>query len=226
MIDGKSDYRATLKRAGKFLFLAATAGVTFAGAYAYIEYRKARLAQEAARLWDLLGLRPGARVGDIGAGTGEVAAHMAQQLGDAGRVYAVEVDGGKLRALRRRQGKLGYNNLEVVEGSSRACNLAAGSCDSIYLRGAYHHFTDPDAMNASLFRALRPGGTLALIEFPPRLLLSLWTPKGIPDNRGGHGIRREMVIHELERAGFDPVRTISDWPGQRYCVVMQKPIAV
>jgi SAM-dependent methyltransferase len=93
------------------------------------------------------------------------------------------------------------------------------------MRGVYHHLTDPAAMDASLLRALRPGGTLAVIDFAPRLLLAPWTPKGIPSDRGGHGIRHELTTAELEQAGFDAVRTFESWPGGCYCVLFQKPIA-
>jgi SAM-dependent methyltransferase len=67
-----------------------------------------------------------------------------------------------------------------MQGSETGAELPSGSCDAIFMRGVYHHFTAPQQMNGSLFRALRPGGTLAVIDFPPRLLLWLCTPKGIP----------------------------------------------
>jgi predicted methyltransferase len=91
------------------------------------------------------------------------------------------------------------------------------------MRGVYYHFTAPEAMGRSLFRALRPGGTLAVIDFPPRLLLSLCTPKGIPANRGGHGIRKALLKEELMEAGFDTVREHDDWPFRFYCEVFRKP---
>ena len=214
------------KEAAKLLGIAATAGFAAAGAYAYVQYRKAQLDAEADRLGEVLALKPGARVADVGAGVGNVAVRMASRVGDSGRVYAVEVEERKLRKLRARKEKERLGNLEVVVGTDNDCRLSDRSCDAIFLRGSYHHLTAPSDMNASLLRALRPGGTLAVIDFAPRLLLKPWTPKGIPENRGGHGIRHALVERELEASGFEPVRVIPQWAGDKYCVVVQKPITL
>lgn len=210
----------------KLLGIAATAGFAAAGAYAYIQYRKAQLDAEASQLADVLAIKPGARVGDVGAGVGNTAVRIVQRVGAAGRVFAVEVEERKLAKLQKRKEKEDLANLEIVTGTTDDCNLAAKSCDALFLRGAYHHLTDPKAMNESLLRALRPGGTLAVIDFAPRLLLKPWTPKGIPDNRGGHGVPRPIVEQELEVAGFEPIRSIPDWPGGRFCVLVQKPLGL
>jgi ubiquinone/menaquinone biosynthesis C-methylase UbiE len=209
----------------KLLLLAAPAGIALAGAYAYYEYRQQRLEQESTQLWDLLALRPGSRIADVGAGGGDLTSLLARRVGPAGRVYAVEMAGAKLRKLQTRKLKAGWDNVEVIEAMPDNCNLPENTCDAVFMRGVYHHLTDPAAMDASLLRTLRPGGTLAVIDFPPRLLLAPWTPKGIPPNRGGHGIGRGLMTEELERAGFDAVRTLEKWPGGCYCVLFQKPIA-
>jgi ubiquinone/menaquinone biosynthesis C-methylase UbiE len=214
-----------VRKEAKILLLALTAGVGAAGAYAYVEYRKERLAREAARLWEILGLRPGARIGEVGAGAGDLTALLRERVGPAGRIFVTEADPGRLRKLTRRQQKHGWSNVEIIESRAGDCNLPAASCDAVFMRGVYHHLTDPEAMDRSLLRALRPGGTLAVIDFAPRLLLALCTPKGIPENRGGHGIRPRLVVEELERAGFEVVHTLEDWPANYYCVVLQKPIA-
>lgn len=212
------------KEALKLLGIAATAGVAAAGAYAYMQYRKAQLDAEAERLWEVLALKPGVRVGDVGAGVGNMSVRVAERAGQSGRVYAAEIDERRLRKLRVRKQRQDLVNIEVVEAAADDCRLPGGVCDAIFLRGAYHHLTHPAAMNASLMRALRPGGALAVIDFPPRLLLKPWTPKGIPADRGGHGIPRELAERELQAAGFEPVRIIDDWDGDRYCIVVQKPI--
>lgn len=212
------------KEAAKILGIAATAGIAAAGAYMYVQYRKAQLDLEADRLAEVLALKPGARVADVGAGVGNVAVRIADRVGASGRVYAVEVEHSKLRKLQARKEKEQLTNIDIVTGTSSGCNLPENSCDAIFLRGAYHHLTAPSDMNASLLRALRPGGTLAVIDFAPRLLLKPWTPKGIPDDRGGHGIRHTLVELELVASGFELVRVIPDWPGGKYCVLVQKPI--
>lgn len=207
------------------LLLAAPAGIAAAGAYAFFEYRKQRLEQEAGRLWDLLGLKPGSRLGDVGAGSGDLTALLAPRVGPGGRVFAVEIDRGKLRKLNQSKQKARWNNVEVLQCRPDHCSLPENACDAVYMRGVYHHLTHPEAMDESLLRALRPGGTLAVIDFPPKMLLAPWTPKGIPSNRGGHGIRHGLVSEEMERAGFEAVRILEDWPGGRYCLLFQKPIA-
>lgn len=214
-----------MKKQTKALIAAATAGFAVGGVCAFFEYRKQRLQQEANRLWELLGLKPGSRIGDVGAGSGDLTELLARRLGPGGRVLAAEIDGGKLRKLQRRKQQAGWDNFEVLQARPDHCGLPENSCDAVFLRGVYHHLTDPDAMDASLWRALRPGGTLAVIDFAPRLLLAPWTPKDIPSNRGGHGIRRGLVTQELERVGFEAMRTLEDWPGGWYCVLLQKPIA-
>jgi predicted methyltransferase len=78
-------------------------------------------------------------------------------------------------------------------------------------------------MDASLLRSLKPGGLLAVIDFPPRKWLSDSDPvKGVPANRGGHGIPERVLIEELSSAGFKVNTVVDDWPEDSYCVVFQK----
>jgi hypothetical protein len=70
---------------------------------------------------------------------------------------------------------------------------------------------EPGAIDGSLFRALRPGGEIAIQDFRPSLLLKPWTPAGIPANRGGDGVPPEIVTRELSNAGFRLAETIDPW---------------
>ena len=176
---------------------------------------------ESARLDILLHWHAGSAVAEIGAGAGEMALDVAQQVGPTGHVYATEVSSEKLAHLRELAAKEKDDNITVIEGSQSGTNLPAGCCDSIYMRRVYHHFTEPQEMDASLFQSLKPGGLLAVIDFPPRA----WLPpvEGVPANRGGHGMPKDILIQELTRAGFQVVREPADWPDGDYCVVFRKP---
>jgi len=101
--------------------------------------------------------------------------------------------------------------------------LPDNCCDEIVLRRVYHHFTAPQEMDASLLRSLKPGGELAVIDFPPRKWLSESDPvPGVPANRGGHGIPQKILIEEVNAAGFNVDKIVNDWPGDDYCVLFRK----
>lgn len=193
------------------------------GVVAVVRYRNERLNREAARLASLLGAFGSARLAEVGAGRGTMAFRIAQRLGPAGLMMATEVDQKRLANLRNKLQGMTVRNLVVVAGTQDDTGLPPSSCQGIYLRGSYHHLTRPEELNRSLFQALKPGGVLAVIDFPPRLLLLPWTPKGIPENRGGHGIREDLVIEELTNAGLRFLQALENWPGSMYCLLFQKP---
>ena len=55
----------------------------------------------------------------------------------------------------------------VLEGAEASTNLPSECCDAIFLRDVYHHLTRPDAFDASLLAALKPGGRLAIMDLVP-----------------------------------------------------------
>jgi SAM-dependent methyltransferase len=122
----------------------------------------------------------------------------------------------------------GLQNVTVVQAHARDTGLPTNCCDAVVLRRVYHHLSDPLVTNRDLLRALRPGGVLAIIDFPPMLsCLWPWPPNGVPQNRGGHGIAVHLVVEEVTASGFELVKVIEDWPGRSplasYCIVFRKP---
>jgi ubiquinone/menaquinone biosynthesis C-methylase UbiE len=176
---------------------------------------------ESARLAQLLKWHAGSVVAEIGAGAGEMTLDAAERVGAAGHVYSTEVSTEKLAHLKELAAEEKNHNITVIEGSQSGTNLPPECCDSIYMRRVYHHFTEPQKMDASLFQSLKPGGMLAVIDFPPRS--GLPPVEGVPANRGGHGIPKDILIQELTRAGFAVVSEPADWPNDNYCVVFRKP---
>jgi ubiquinone/menaquinone biosynthesis C-methylase UbiE len=141
-------------------------------------------------------------------------------VGASGKVFATEIDAQKLAALRAEVKKRNLQNVTVVESAGADTNLPAGCCDAIFLRRVYHHLTKPAEFDAKLVRSLKPGGRLAIIEFPPRR--GLEPVEGVPSNRGGHGIPQKVVIQELTAAGLQVENVVNDWPENSYCVSFVK----
>jgi len=175
---------------------------------------------EITRIAELMQLRAGMHVADVGAGDGEWAEALARVVGDSGHVYATEIKQGLVDDIRERMERAGLDNVSAVLGDDVHTGLDEGCCDAILLRLVYHHFTDPAAMRADLRRALRPGARIVLIDIVPQ---TSWPDlPGVPD-RGGHGIPLDMLVAEVESDGFEVLETIDDWPGDRdhFCAVLR-----
>lgn len=177
--------------------------------------------EESGRLAQLLNWHAGSVVAEIGAGAGEMTLDAAARVGPAGHVYSNELSKEKLAHLKELAAGERDHNITVLEGSQSGTNLPPECCDSIYLRRVYHHFTEPQQMDASLFQSLKPGGMLAVIDFPPRT--GLPPVEGVPANRGGHGIPKKVLVQELTAAGFELVSQPADWPNDNYCVIFRRP---
>ena len=177
-------------------------------------------AEEVGRLAKLMDWKPGDVVADIGAGDGSYSFAAAERVGAAGRVYATEIDAQKLKELRAEVQKQKLLNVTVVESKEADTNLPSACCNVIFLRRVYHHLTKPAEFDANIVRSLKPGGRLAIIDFLPRP--GLGEVKGVPSNRGGHGIPQKVLIDEITAAGLQLEKIVDDWAEESYCVVFLK----
>jgi SAM-dependent methyltransferase len=188
----------------------------------------ARADDEAERLAQLLGARSGARIAEIGAGDGTLAIEIARRVGPSGRLYATELGEEQRAEIRERAKAAGLENIEVIEARVAASGLPTGCCDAVFMRNVYHHLSDPSAIAKDIQRALVPGGTLVVVDFPPTWYLAPWSPEGVGEERTEHGITSEAALRELEAAGFTRVEVIESWTdrllaGDVYALVLRAP---
>ena len=182
---------------------------------------------EMPRLREVLTLRPGTSVADVGAGQGDLTVALAAEVGPSGQVFSTDIAPQALEEIRARITAAAFRNVRVVQAHANDTGLPLDCCDAVVLRRVYHHLSDPAATNVRLLRAVRPGGVLAVVDFPPTLSwLWPWPPKGVPRNRKGHGVAAGLVVDEVTASGFALVKVIDDWPGRgplkSYCAVFRK----
>lgn len=179
---------------------------------------------EAARIAEVLRLAGGDVVADVGAGSGTYTAHLAEVVGSDGWVFATEVDAELLPKIRDRLAEGDARHTTIVLGTATHTGLPPACCDAVLLRRVYHHITEPTAMHESLWAALRPGGRLAIIDFEPTPGSTI--PPGVPTDRRGHGMPRDLLVEEMTEAGFTVSAEYDSWPGRGgrddYCVVFSK----
>ena len=160
-------------------------------------------AADAAWLVKSLEIHEGSVVGEIGAGEGELTVAIARVVGPTGKVISNELNKDRMAALAGNADKAGVKNVTPVEGRETETNFADQCCDAIFMRNVYHHFGDPAAMDASLFKSLKPGGRLAVIDFTPPGQ-EAEKPSGRSAD-GFHGVKPQTVARELVAAGFEVI---------------------
>jgi SAM-dependent methyltransferase len=149
-----------------------------------------------------LQLSPGDSIADIGAGTGFFSFLFADEVAASGSVYAVEISPRFLEHLRTRAGNEAPDTVRVIEGTARSVALPNASIDLAFICDVYHHFEYPADSLASLHSAVRPGGSLVLIDFER---VPGQSPEWLLDHvRAG----REVFQAEIEAAGFELVQDI------------------
>ena len=176
---------------------------------AQVAQERAQAELDAPKLVEVLALKPGMTVADVGAGFGAMTVVLGKWIG-SGRVFATDIVERQLAVIREYVQREGLTNVTVVAGAAAATNLPAECCDALFLRHVYHHVTAIDAFNKSVYASLKPGGRLAIIDFVPQAGSPL--PEGVPRSRGGHGIPIDVVVAEIQDAGLRHERTIEKWP--------------
>jgi predicted methyltransferase len=142
--------------------------------------------------------QPGMAVADVGAGTGLFTRLFAAQVGAGGRVYAVDIAREFIAGNLRRAREAGHDNVIGIESTQHDTRLPADAIDLVFICDAYHHFEQPQAMLASIRRALRPGGALVAVDF-----------ERIP------GVSPDWILKHV-RAGKDEFRAEIEAAGFRF----------
>lgn len=163
------------------------------------------------------GVKAGMKVADVGAGTGLYTREFSKAVGDNGWVYAVDISPRFLQHINDRLDKSEIENVSTVLGSAKNVRLPTGSVDMVYVCDTYHHFEFPADTLASIHRALKPNGTLVVIDF-----------ERIPGKSRewivGHVRAGKSVFRsEIEAAGFGFVEEVTiDGFKENYFLRFQK----
>ena len=110
-------------------------------------------------------LKPGMIVADIGAGTGFYSRLFSEEVTESGWVYAVDISARFLEHINRQSQKDEIENITTVLCSDRRVNLPTARIDFAFVCDTYHHFEYPKSTLESIYRALKPGGSLVVIDF-------------------------------------------------------------
>lgn len=151
--------------------------------------------EQPVKVMEAVGVMPGMAVGEVGAGRGYFTFWLAKAVGTSGKVFANDIDSGSLAALERRRDSEKAGNIETVLGTVDDPRLPSGALDMVFIVNAFHDLEKPVELLANLLPALKPGGTVVIMDRDPA--------------RSGerHFLPREKVEEIVGRSVFELVRT-------------------
>ena len=153
-----------------------------------------------------LGIKPGHTVCDLGAGNGYYTLKMARLVGEKGKVIANDIQPEMLEMLKKRAAHADLENIVTIRGSIIDAKVPAGSCDLILLVDVYHEFSHPEQMLASIRKALKPTGRVALVEYRAE------DPE-VPIKKL-HKMSKEQIMKEWPPNGFKLESSYDELPWQ------------
>ncbi len=154
------------------------------------------LKQPPGKVMDAAGIKPGMIIGEVGAGRGRFTMHLARRVGTEGKILANDIDADGLAYLRERCQRAGISNVETILGEVDDPRFPEESLDMVFMVWTYHYFDQPITMLKKLIPALKPGGTVVLVEPDP-----IRGPGG-----SDHGISPERMRRDAAQAGLEVVR--------------------
>ena len=198
---------------GKFFHGREIAKVMGHPAIGWLERDEREREEAPSRAIDALELAPDAVIADIGTGSGYYSFRIAAKV-PQGKVMAVDIQPEMLEFLAKRAVELKVANVVPHQGGVDDLRLPPASLDAALLVDAYHEFSHPQEMLASLRRALKPGGRIILLEFRAE-------DERVPI-KPLHKMTEAQARLELEGAGFRFVSNRRQLPWQHF-MVFERP---
>jgi ubiquinone/menaquinone biosynthesis C-methylase UbiE len=179
----------------------------------WLERKEREIEENSSLLLKNLAVKPGMVIADIGAGSGFHSALLSKMVGN-GKVFAVDVEPEMIAYLHARIKRENLSRIVPVLSTEKNVPLPENVIDLILLVDVYHEFSYPYEMALSMFRVLKLGGKLVLVEFRAE-------DPTVPI-KTIHKLSEAQATKELKIAGFTFEKNITNLPWQHFLVFTKK----
>ena len=155
------------------------------------------------QLIDILNLKPGMIVGDIGAGTGRLSMLMLDRIKPNGQMWTVDVQAEMVGRLKEIAQKYPKHQFEVKKATALTPNLPSAVLDMAIMVDVYHELEFPREFLEALALSVKPGGSIVFVEYRagdpkvPIKRLHTMTVAQIKKEASDVGLVFEKVVSEL-----------------------------
>ena len=154
---------------------------------------------------DAIGIKPGMKVADVGAGVGYFTLRLARRVGPGGVVFANDVQPEMLTILRERAAAAKLTNIRPILGAEADPRLPKNALDLVLMVDVYHELSQPQRMLQRIMESLKPDGRLILLEYrkeDPHIPIRPEHKMSIAEAKAeveAEGFRLEKVLKDLPR---------------------------
>ncbi len=163
------------------------------------------------RVMDLVGVRPGMIIGEVGAGHGYFTFKLSQRVGESGKIYANDISRSALRYLRDRCEREGIANIETVIGEVEDPLLPKG-LDMVFIVNAFHDLAKPVELLNNLSLSLRPNAQVVILDRDPEKA----------NHSTDHFLSREEILEKIEESVFELERLETFLPQHNIYIIRVK----
>lgn len=189
--------------------------MTFHGAD-WLERPEREQEEQPDKIIEVMGLKDGDVVVDMGCGTGYFARRMARAVAPSGKVYGVDIQPEMLTIMEDLCKKEGVTNVVAVLGDEDDPKLPRGGIDWMILVDVYHEFQKPEPMLAKMRDSLKPDGRIALIEYRAE-------GDTASHIKAEHRMSVRDVLEEWNAAGYELVDLQQFLPSQHLFIFKRDP---
>ena len=149
------------------------------------------------KIMDAVGVKPGMRVGEAGAGKGYFTIPLARRVGPEGAVFANDIATSSLDVIREQAAKEGLDNIKIVVGETEDPLFPETGLDMIVMVYVLHMLEKPVEFLRNVRKYLEPGSTLVIIE------------RNTTRERAHYPsfMTNRQILETMGETGFDLVRT-------------------
>lgn len=140
-------------------------------------------------------LEPGMKVGDFGCGAGYFSVALAKNIGDEGRVYAVDILESALETVKRRALQAGITNIDYIRANLEdvgSTGIPNGALQLVLLATILFQADKKEHILQESKRVLQKSGFLVIID---------WDPQA-PIGPGSYKVPKQDVIAMAQQTGF------------------------
>jgi len=117
------------------------------------------------RVLEAIGVKPGMRVADVGAGDGYFTLRLAAAVGARGEVFASDIDASALHRLEEKRDSAALQNVHIIHGTEDDPLLPDASIDLVLIVNTIHLVDRPAVFLQNVRRSVRPNGTIVFVQW-------------------------------------------------------------